>query len=183
MQKGFEAGLSKQHISNMFANQEALRVASISTLTAIDTYSGARNGKIKADFSDDCQNIPDPSALDPMQKNLLLLDDCFLGKQNKAEAYFTRGRHNNCDTIYIAQNYFRLPRHTVQENLNCIILFPQDVKNLTHIHADHCASDISLSEFKQCCHGECSCAGAGHNFVTIDLTSTSMNGKYRQNFN
>ena len=72
--------------------------------------------------------------------------------------------------------------NTVRENSNCIILFPQDVKNLTHIHADHCASDISLSEFKQFCHGVWSC-GAGHNFLTIDLTSTPMNGKYRQNFN
>ena len=86
LQKGFEAGLSKQQISNVFANQEALRIANISPLTAIDTFSGAHNGKIKADFYDDGQNIPDPSALDTMQKNLLLLDDCFLGKQNKAEA-------------------------------------------------------------------------------------------------
>ena len=136
---------------------------------------------MKADFYDDCQNIPDPSALDLMQKNLLLLDDCFLRKQNKAEAYYTSGRHKNCDTIYIAQNYFRQPRHTVRENSNFIILFPQDVKNPTHIHADHCASDISLSVFKQFCHGVWG-AGAGHNFVTIDLTSTRMNGKYRQNF-
>ena len=114
LQKGFEAGLNKQQISNVFANQEALRVANISPLTAIDTFSGARNGKIKADFYDDCQNIPDPSALDPMQKNLLLLDDCFLGKQNKAETYYTRGKQNNCDTIYIAQNYFRLGGQTVE---------------------------------------------------------------------
>ena len=91
LQKGFEAGLSKQQISDVFANEEALRVANISPLAAIDTFSGARNGKIKADFSDDCQNIPDTSALNPMQKNLLLLDDCFLGKQNEAEAYYTRG--------------------------------------------------------------------------------------------
>ena len=92
----------------------------------------------------------------------MLLDDCFLEKQNKAEAYHTPGRHNNCDTV--------------RENSNFIILFAQDVKNLTHIHADHCASDISLAEFKQFCHGVL-------NFVTIDLTSTPMNGKYRQNFN
>ena len=77
---------SKQQISNGFANQEALRAANISPLTAIDTFSGARNGKIKADFYHDCQNFPDPSALNPMKKNLLFLDDCFLGKQNKAEA-------------------------------------------------------------------------------------------------
>ena len=136
LRKGFEAGLSKQQISNVFANQEDLLAANISPLTAIGTFSDARSGKIKAGFCDDCQDMPDPSTLDPMQKNLMLLDDCFLGKQNKAEAYYTRGRHNN---------YSRLPRHTVRGNSIFSILFPQDVKNLTHIHADHCASDISLS--------------------------------------
>ena len=118
--------------------------------------------------------------MDPTQKNLLLLDDCFLGRQNKAEAYYTRGRHNYCDTTYIAQNYFRLPRHTIRENSNFIILFPQDSKNLTHIHADHCADDIPLLEFKQFCHRVWS---ENHNFVTIDLTNTPSNGKYCQNFN
>ena len=160
--KGFEGGLSKQQISNVFNSQEVLD----SPLIAIEKYSGVHNGKIRADIYDDCQNIPDPSALDPTQMNLLLLDDCFLGKQNKAEVYYTHGRHNNCDTIYIAQNYFRLPRHTIRENSNFIILFPQDTKNLTHIHAD---SDISLMEFKQFCHGVWS---KEHNFVTIDLTRT-----------
>ena len=108
LRKGFEAGLSKQQISNVFANQETLRAANVSPLTSIDTFNGARSWKIKADFYDDCQDIPDPSTLDPMQKNLMPLDDCFLGKQSKADAYYTRGRHNNCDTIYIVQNYFRL---------------------------------------------------------------------------
>ena len=123
----------EKSIRGVFANQEALHAANVSPLTAIDTFSGVRSGKIKADFYDDCQDIPDPSTRDHMQKNLMSLDDCFLGKQNKAEAYYNRGRHNNRDTIYIAQNYFRLPRHTVRENSNFIILFPQDVKNLTHI--------------------------------------------------
>ena len=176
LRKGFVGGLSKQNISNVFNIQEMVDTP----LIAIEKYSGVRNGEIRADFYDDCQNIPDPSALDHTQKNLLLLDDCFLGQQNKAEAYYTRGRHNNCDTIYIAQNYFRLPRHTIRENSNFIILFPQDTKNLTHIHAGHCAGDISLLEFKQFCHGVWS---TEDNFVTIDLTSTPTNGKYRQNFN
>ena len=155
-------------------------MGNISPLNAIAKFSGARKGKIRADFYDDCQDIPDPSALDPMQNNLLLLADCFLGKQNKAEAYYTRGRHNNCDTIYIAQKYFRLPQHTIRENSNYIILFPQDAKNFTHTHADYSANDISLLEFKPFCHGVWS---EEHNFVTIDLTSTPTNGKYSQNSN
>ena len=175
LRKGLDAGLSKKKISNLFNSQEAL--GNISPLTAIEKFSGVRKGKTRADFYDDCQDIQDPSALDPTQKNLLLLDDCFLGKQNKAEANYTRCRHNNCNTIYIAQNYFR---HTIRENSNFIILFSQDVKNLTHIRADHCATDISLLEFKQFYHRVWS---EKHNFITIDLTSTPMDGKYRQNFN
>ena len=84
LRKGLEAGLSKQQISNVFNRKEQL--GDVSPLIAIEKYSGVRNGKIRADFYGDCQDIPDPSALDPMQKNLSLLDDCFLGKQDRAEA-------------------------------------------------------------------------------------------------
>ena len=105
LRKGFEACLSEQQISNVFNSQEGL--GNITPLITIEIYSGARNGKIQVDFYDDCQNTPDPTALDPARKNLLLMDDCFLCKQYNAEEYYTRGRHNTCDTIYIAQNYFR----------------------------------------------------------------------------
>ena len=67
------------------------------------------------------------------------------------------------------QNYFRLPRQTIRENTNFIILFPQDAKNLMHIHADHCDDDMSLPEFKYYCRKVWN--GANHNFVTIDITS------------
>ena len=129
LRKGLDDGLSKQQISNLFNSQEVL--GNLYPLAANENFIGVSNGKIRADFYDDCQNIPDPSALDPTQKNLLLLDDCFLGMPNKAEAYYTRGRHSNCDTIYIAQNYFRLPRYIVRETSNVIILFPQDISMLT----------------------------------------------------
>ena len=117
--------------------------------------------------------------LNPGTKNLLVLDDCFLGKQNKSEAYYTRGRQNNCDTIFLSQNYFRLPRQTIRENCNFLMLFPQDTKNVNHIHADHC-SDIPLGEFRNLCK---QVWGTKHNFVTIDLTSNIDNGKYRKNLN
>ena len=76
--------------------------------------------------------------LNSNDKNLMIFDDCILEKQSKAEAYYTRGRHNNCDSFYISQNYFLLPRKTIRENANFLVLFPQDDKNLNHIHKDHC---------------------------------------------
>ena len=62
--KGIDAGLRKQHISNLFNS------------ATIENFSGARNGKLRPDFTllyDDYQGIPDPSTLDPTQKNLMLL--------------------------------------------------------------------------------------------------------------
>ena len=178
LQHGFRKGLSKQQITNILNGQDTLKNVGITALEAIEQYSGSSQGEIRADFYTDCNMIPDPSTLDNREKNLLILDDCFLGKQNKAEAYYTRGRHNNCDTLYISQNYFRLPRHSIRENSNLIILFPQDAKNLSHIYADHCSTDISFDEFKKFCKKVWS---TEHNFVTLDLTSSRTHGKFRRN--
>ena len=149
--KGFKKGLSKQQITNVFSNQKLITDKGLTPIEVLSDYSGVCNGKIKADFYSDCALIPDPAELDKNVKNLLILDDCILGKQSKAEAFYTRGRHNNCDALYISQNYFLLPRRTIRENSNFIILFPQDMKNLNHIHADHCSDDMTLDEFKRFC--------------------------------
>lgn len=179
LKKGFEVGLSKKQIANIFTNQNEFDKVKLPALEVIDEYSGVKKGNIKAEFFENCASIPDPTELNVEDKNLLILDDCFLGPQNKAEAYYTRGRQNNCDTFYISQSYFRLPRHSVRENSNFIILFPQDAKNLHHIYADHCEGDMSLDEFKQFCRTVWE--SAPHQFITIDLSSGKLEGKYRKN--
>ena len=177
---GFENGLSKEQITNVFENQEVFHKKDINPVEAIkDCIVDNDNPKINAEFFNDCSNIPDPSELNAHDKNLMIFDDCILEKQSKTEAYYTRGRHNNCDSFYISQNYFLLPRKTVRENANFIVLFRQDDKNLNHIHKDHC-TDISLDEFKRFCNR---CWETKHNFVTIDLSSEKCMGKYRMNFN
>ena len=179
LKRGYETGLSKSLVANIFHNQEVLVKVQLSPQETIEKYTGIKRGSIKANFYGDCTMIPDPSELDVVQKDLLILDDCFLGSQNKVEAYCTRGRHNNCDTFSISQNYFRLPRQTIRENANFIILFPQDANNLMHIHTDHCDDDMSLQEFTD--YYQKVWNVGNHNFVTIDLTSGKLNGKYRKN--
>ena len=178
LKKGLENGFSKKQVENIFLHQNVLASANLSPPQAIDEFNGIWDGNVKADFYSDCAMIPDPADLNVEEKNLLILDDYFLGKQNKAEAYYRRGQHNNCDTFYISQNYFRLPRQAIRENVNLIVLFPQDVKNLNHIHAGHCDDDMSIEEFKKFCRNVWK---VKHNFVTIDLTNGKLNGKYRKN--
>ena len=176
----FSKGLSKHQVRTIFEQQTKLRKQYDGGIDEfIDRYKGPCKGGIDSRFLEDVDDIPDPSEHDPRRKNLLVLDDIMLGPQNKAEAYYTRGRPNNVDTIYIAQNFFRLPRQTVRENTNLMMLFNQDAKNLNHIYQDHC-TDIPFSEFNNFCNdvwrrGE-------HNFVTINLSRRSaQDGKYRCN--
>ena len=172
---GYENKLGKEQILNIFQNQHMFQ--DTTPIEVIETYDGYKQGGVTAHFYENCDLIPDPKALDPKLKNLLILDDCYLGKQNKAESYYTRGRHNNCDVLYITQNYFALPRGSVRENSNFIILFHQNNKSIEHIYRDHC-TDITYEEFKTLCDTVWSMK---HNFVTIDLSSSPCNGKYRQN--
>jgi hypothetical protein len=176
LKKGLESGLSKEQVGNLFHNQHSIK----SPVELIENYllnGGTPKGGITAEFYDDCKLIPDPSSLNEEDKNLMIFDDCILEKQNKCQKYFTRGRHSNCNCWYISQNYFTLDRRTIRENSNIIILFPQNPKNLTHIHQDHCG-EISFQNFKDFCNQVWS---EKYNFVTLDLTRSSL-GKYRQNF-
>ena len=97
MKKALDLGLTKQQINNIFKNQEEFEKIKASPLEVIEEYNGYRKSEIKVEFYGDCSLIPDPTQLCIDEKNLLILDDCFLGPQNKAEAYYTRGRQNNCD--------------------------------------------------------------------------------------
>ena len=109
----------------------------------------------------------------------MIFDDLLLEKQNKCESYYVRGRHSNVDCLYLAQNYFKLPRQTIRENTNFICLFPQDLKNINHIYNDHASSDMPKDEFR----GLCKKAWENpHGFVVIDLTNNKNNGKYRSGF-
>ena len=108
---------------------------------------------------------------------MIILDDCYLGKQSKAGAYYSRGRHNSCCSLYISQNYFSLPRNSVRENSNIIILFPQNNKSVQNIHQDHC-TDIPFDEFRNLCR---KIWDTKYNFLTIDLSSPLKGGKYREN--
>ena len=109
----------------------------------------------------------------------MIFDDLLLERQNKCESYYIRGRHSNVDCFHLSQNYFKLTRQTIRENANFICLFPQDLKNINHIHNDHVGDDMKKKEFRKFC---IECWEKPHGFVVIDLTSKKDSGKYRSGF-
>ena len=100
--------------------------------------------KIKAQKSDEIQ------PLNEYENSVVVFDDMLLSKQeSNIELFFTRGRHNNIDFYYISQSYFHLPKNTIRNNLNIIILFKQTLRD--NILIFHDIAGLDLEEWKQLC--------------------------------
>lgn len=162
---GFENGLSKKEIRECFRKQDFIIEEKENVKPIIEVHC-----------SENCEDIPDPSSIDPDKKTLIIFDDLMLEKQNKIEQYYTRGRHNNIDCFYISQNYIKLPKNTIRENANLFIIFPQDKLNLDYIYRDHC-SEIDKPEFLEMTREVWS---QKYSFLLIDKTSEKDSGKFRK---
>ena len=185
IKKAFDMGLDKQSIVYIFKQNKEIINKGISVDEVINQMSWLlRNKKepltkISTEYFSEACDVPPPQELDSSNRNLCVFDDVMLTKQSAIEDYYCRGRHNNVDSFYLSQSYFKLPRQTIRENSNLILLFPQDDKNISHIHRDHASQDMSLDEFKNFCKSVWK--SGKHNFVTLDLTSSVNDGKYRKN--
>jgi hypothetical protein len=121
--------------------------------------------------------VPDPNTLDKDKNNLMIFDDLMMEKnQNMCESFYTRGRHNNCDCFYLAQNYIQIPKHAIRDNCNFLIIFPQDEINLRNIWSAFASIHMSFDEFKKFCSDVWK---EDHNFVVIDKTRKPDDGRYR----
>ena len=75
--------------------------------------------------------------LNEYENGIIVFDD-ILGSSNSRfiDQFFIRGRHNNLDIYYLSQSYFDLPKRTIRNNSNKIILFNQTLKDIEHIYRD-----------------------------------------------
>ena len=86
-------------------------------------------------------------------ENAIIVFDDVLGSSNSRDIdqFFIRGRHNNLDIYYLSQSYFDLPKRTIRNNSNKIILFNQTLKDIEHIYRDVAGYDMNYDEFKELC--------------------------------
>ena len=89
-----------------------------------------------------------PSDLNKIKKNLIIFDDCVTEKnQEIMSAYYTRGRHNNCNSIYLSQSWFDLPKKTIRNNSNFIILFKLNKRDKDLIYSDLFSNTLEKEDF------------------------------------
>ena len=65
------------------------------------------------------------------KESVVIFDD-MLGAKNSSQIdeFFTRGRHEDLDVYYISQSYFALPRQSIRNNSDRLILFKQTFRDV-----------------------------------------------------
>ena len=97
-------------------------------------------------------------------------------KSSQIDEFFTRGRHEELDVYYISQSYFALPRQSIRNNSDRLILFKQTLRDVQSMYYDIGAYAMNYDEFKEMCH---KAWDERHKYLCIDMTKNKHEGKYR----
>ena len=111
--------------------------------------------------------------------SIIILDDLNQKKINndKLQAMFKRGRHNNLSIFIISQDYYELPKRTIRCNGNIFHLFkPNNYLDVRNIYQDKASMDMTLDEFK---YLTSICWNKNYQPLTIDMTKDKYTGRYR----
>ena len=111
-------------------------------------------------------------------KGSVVIFDDMLGAKNSSQIdeFFTRGRHEDLDVYYISQSYFALPRQSIRNNSDRLILFKQTLRDVQSMYYDIGAYDMKYDEFKEMCH---KAWDERFNYHCTDMTKNKNDGKYR----
>ena len=125
-------------------------------------------------------NYKSTNEIKPINKykgSVVIFDD-MLGSKNSSQIveFSTRGRHEDIGVYYISQSYFALPRQSIRNNSDRLILFKQTLRDVQSMYYDIGAYDMNYDEFKQMCH---KAWDEKYNYLCIDITKNKNDGKYR----
>ena len=115
--------------------------------------------------------------------SIIILDDLNEKEINneKIQAMFKRGRHNNLSIFIISQDYYELPKRTIRANGNIFHIFkPNNFRDVLNLYQDKSSMDMTLNEFKLL---TCTCWNEKYNPVTVDMTKDKYTGRYRLGLN
>ena len=185
LKSAFENGITKEGLNDIFDNQELLcKLAkkghpsdyTPSPELLVQTYLSlipkfdpkdqklvqAPNKKIKVTFSNNPNDIQSCDDLPKDEKSLVIFDDVVnLKNQKLMKSYFTRGRHNNCNIIYISQSFYELDKNSIRANSNCFIFFELGKRDRILIFNDLFPFEKDMIEQKVANHWK----RAPHNYI------------------
>ena len=140
----------------------------------IITRSPEQYNKIEIEDVSVEEDLGDKSIKD-FQNCCVVFDDMLDSNQKLIDPFFTRGRHNDLDVYYLSQSYFDLPKRTIRNNSNIIILFQQTLKDVEHIYRDIAGFDMSNDEIKSLCR---EAWRDNYNYLLINRLEDKIGSKY-----
>ena len=115
--------------------------------------------------------------------SIIILDDLNEKKSinDKIQAMFKRGRHNNLSIFTISQDYYEIPKRTISGNGNIYHIFkPNNFLDVRNIYQDKASMDMAPIEFKLLTS---TCGNEIYQPLTIDMTKDKYTGRYRLGLN
>ena len=115
--------------------------------------------------------------------SIIILDDLNEKEINneKIQAMFKRGRHNNSSIFIISQDYYELPKRTIRANGKIYHIFkPNNFRDVLSFYQDKASSDMTIHEFNLLTN---TCWNEKYKPLTIDLTKDKYTGRYRLGLN
>ena len=132
----------------------------------IETFNNIEDLKIPQDYEDNSIII-----LDDLNENEIC--------NEKIQAMFKRGRHNNLSIFIISQDYYELPKRTIRANGN-IYHISYIIYRSQNLYQDKASMDMTLDEFKLLTS---ICWNKNYQPLTIDITKDCYQGRYRLGLN
>ena len=100
-------------------------------------------------------------------------------KSAQKKGIFTEGRPHGINIIFITQSYYEIPKRSIRDNTNFLILFRQNARSIESLHIDNVDSvEMDYKEIKNFVDDVWK---VKHNFVAIEKTSEADKGKFRKN--
>ena len=105
--------------------------------------------------------------------------DDMLGAKNSSQVddFFSGGRHEILDVYYISQSFFGLPRQSIRNNSDRLILLKQTLRDVQSMYQDIGAFDMKYHEDKETCRVAWS---EKFKYLCIDLTKNKNEAIYKK---
>ena len=180
---GFKNRLSKEDMVVCLNSQEKLGITDPEKLAELYSNSVPENEKWQNTEIITYKNasyIPQPESLHKGRKHLLLFDDCMSGSQKTLENFYTRGRHNACNCLYITQSWFEIPRGTFRSNDIFLLLYPLSGRDLKQIYNDFSPElepCMTMTEFCKFCQ---MCWAKPYGYVSVDRFNSDVKQRVRK---
>src|SRR5271156_1347049 len=180
---GFKNKLHKKHIISILAGQNKIKnkCGNDDQKKAVEFFESHLDKKDKWDDIEcytfqSIDQLPLPQTIDKTMKNLFIIDDSMMLDQKPIANYFVYGRHNNINIIYLAQNYFQLPKKSIGDNANYLILFPLGKSDIASLFRTVTSADFDkYAGFKNLCQEAWK---EPFSFITIDKFNKDPNKRY-----